>query len=272
MRSVRSLLLPCAAIVLVAVMAHAPAAHGKPGAAGRSGAAGVKRPSSDTSRVHVGPAGAGTEAFIVWPGGSGAAPAVIVAHEEWGLNGQIREVARRLAAGGYVAIVPDLYHGTVTAEPAKARELMRGLADDAALVDLEGAVTWLREQPSTAKSRIGVIGFGMGGRFAELLDLHSDQLSAAVMFYGPPEADPRKLAGLRAPLQGHFATEDEDIPAARVEALRAALVKAGKPADVYVYSGAGHAFMNEELPSFHADAARQAWARTLGFLQKHLKD
>jgi carboxymethylenebutenolidase len=72
-------------------------------------------------------------------------------------------------------------------------------------------------------------------------------------------------------LQGHFGGEDQGIPPSRVEELKAGLAKAGKPVDIYVYAGAGHAFMNDSRPSYHADAARQAWARTLSFFQKNLK-
>ena len=273
MRPVRSILLLCVALSFVAAAGAVSAARVKSAARGRPTAAGSarKHAAGDTSRVHIGPADGGTTAFVAWPAGAGPAPGVIVVHEWWGLNGQIRQVARRLAREGYVAIVPDLYHGAVTDDPEKAHELMRGLEDDAAIADLDAAIAWLRAQPATAKSRLGVVGFCMGGRYSELLDLHSRALSAAVMFYGPPVVDPKKLATLAAPLQGHFGSEDQVIPAAKVESLRAGLGQAGKEGVVYVYAGAGHAFMNEQRPSYHADAARQAWSRTLGFLQKHLK-
>jgi carboxymethylenebutenolidase len=270
-RNARSVLLPFAALLIVVAVISAFATVRALSGGGKPSSASARRPSSDTSRVHIGPATGGTTAFVAWPAGSAAAPGVIVVHEWWGLNGQIRDVARRLAREGYVAVVPDLYHGAVADDPEKAHELMRGLEDDAVLADLDGTVAWLRAQPATAKSRLAVVGFCVGGRYSELLDLHSDALSAAVMFYGPPEIDPKKLATLKAPLQGHFGTEDQGIPVAKVESLRAGLHKAGKEAEVYVYAGAGHAFMHDGRPSYHPDAARQAWARTLGFLQKHLK-
>ena len=111
----------------------------------------------------------------------------------------------------------------------------------------------------------------MGGRFSELLALNRPELSAAVMFYGRPETDPAKLAALQAPLQGHFGGEDRGIGPDQVAALKAGLAKAGKAGEIYVYPGAGHAFMHEGRDSYHADAAKQAWARTLQFLQKYLK-
>jgi carboxymethylenebutenolidase len=91
------------------------------------------------------------------------------------------------------------------------------------------------------------------------------------MFYGRPESDPAKLAALAAPLQAHFGGEDRGIGKEQVDAFRASLARAGRSGEIYVYPGAGHAFMNDVGSSYHADAAKQAWARTLQFLQKHLK-
>ena len=246
-------------------------ATARPAAAGPFSTPMAQAAGSDTTRVQLGPAVGGTSAFVAWPASSKAAPAVIVVHEWWGLNGQIRGVARRLAREGYVAIVPDLYRGQVAGDMELAHELSRGLDEDRALGDLAQAAAWLRGQPRVQRDRIGVIGFCMGGRLSQLLPLREPALAAAVMFYGRPETDPTHLATIRAPLQAHFGGEDRGISAEQVEALRSGLTKAGKPVEVYVYPSAGHAFMNEERPSYHAEAARHAWARTLAFLQKHLK-
>jgi carboxymethylenebutenolidase len=196
---------------------------------------------------------------------------VVVVQEWWGLNRQIKGVARRLAQEGYVAIVPDLYRGQIATDPEVAHELSRALDDERAMKDLEAAVAWLRGQGRVGRARIGALGFCMGGGLAQRLALRSGEVAATVMFYGSPETDPVKLASLGAPLQGHFGAADRGIPETRVVELRAALGKAGKKGEIYLYPGAGHAFMNEERPSYHADAAHQAWARTMAFLQKHLK-
>lgn len=252
----------------LAVVAHGVALSGFAPFAGASAAAAAR----DTARVRLGPPQAGgTDAFVVWPTGREPAPAVVVVHEAWGMNGHIRAVARRLAQEGYVVIVPDLFRGPVTDDPGSARELALGVDEERALDDLAAAVAWLRGESRVVGARVGVLGLGMGGRLAELYALRDSTLAAAVMFYGGPETDPAKVAALRVPLQAHFGEADPDIGAGQVEALRAALAQSGNTADVYVYPGAGNAFLNASGPSYHRDAARQAWARMLQFLQKLLK-
>ena len=225
----------------------------------------------DTALVHVGPADAGTRAFVAWPAVRENAPCVVICHEWWGLNDQIRGIARRLAQQGYIAVVPDLYHGQVATDPELAHELSRALEDKVVYGDLDATIDWLRAQPPTVKSRIGVMGFCMGGGLSMGLALRRSGLTAAVMFYGVPETEPAEIQKLGPPLLAHFGAADKGILPARADDLRSALKRAGKTGEVYVYPGAGHGFMNETRPSYHADAARQAWARTLAFLQRNLK-
>lgn len=250
------------AVALVLAVATAAAAAAAP----RSGPA-----SPDTESVHIGSPEGGTQAFVSWPARRAKAPAVVVAHEWWGLNGQIREVARRLSRDGYVAVVPDLYHGRVATDAESAHELSRSLDQADAVGQLDAAVSWLRARPETATSKIGVMGFCMGGGLALEQGVGSPEVAAVVMFYGTPITDAERLRSLAAHVQAHFGADDKGIPAARVEAMRTALTEAGKTGEVFVYPGAGHAFMNEGRDSYRPDAARQAWARTLGFLQKQLK-
>ena len=226
---------------------------------------------SDTSFIELGSGEHATHAFVAWPAARTNASCVVVVHEWWGLNDQIRGIARRLAREGYVAIVPDLYHGQVASDAEVAHELSRALDDDAAYTDLGAAIDWLHAQPATAKSRVGVMGFCMGGGLSQRLALRRTDLSSAVMFYGGPETDPQVLKQLGCPLLAHFGATDRGILASRADDLRKGLTEAGKVHEVYVYPGAGHGFMNETKPSYHADAARQAWARTLAFLQRTLK-
>lgn len=226
----------------------------------------------DTLRVSLSAQGSPTSAFVVMPPGKESVPAVVVIHEWWGLNGQIRGIARRLADLGYAAIIPDLYRGKVASDPESAHELMRGLPEERALGDIAASIAWLRAQPRVGKNRIGVVGFCMGGRYSELTALQSKDIVACVMFYGPPETHPEKLASLTAPLLAHFGGADQGIGQDQVDALTEGLRKAGKTkVEIYVYPGAGHAFMNETGRGYHADAARLAWARTTNFFEKELK-
>lgn len=221
--------------------------------------------------VHLTTPDGGTSAFIAKPPGSGPVPGVIVVFEWWGMNDQIRDIARRMAQQGYYTIVPDFYHGKVATTPDEAHELVRGLEDTRVFSEMDAAADWLHGQKRCENARIAVMGFCVGGGITLRYALRTPSLSAAVMYYGAPETDPDKLASLKAPLQGHFGADDQGITPDRVGAFRDALKKAGKDADIYVYSGAGHAFMHDGAPSYRADAAKIAWARTLSFLQKHLK-
>ena len=239
-------------------------------AAAADAAAAPRATGPDTAFVQLGDPGPGTHAFVARPAGQPVA-AIVVVHEWWGLNTQIRGIALRLASQGYLAIVPDLYHGKVATEAENAHELMRALDDERALADLDAAAAWIRAQPGRAKSRIGVLGFCMGGSHALQFALHSSSVAAVVMFYGRPVTDSEKLAALKAPLLAHFGALDQGLGPDRAEEFKTALKEARKDASVYVYPGAGHAFMNEARDSYHPDAARLAWARTLAFFQKTLK-
>ena len=211
------------------------------------------------------------DAYVAWPTGSGQVPAVIIVHEWWGLGEQIKDVARRMARQGYLAIVPDLYHGKLATTPEEAHELVRGLEDTRVFEELDAAAAWCRAQRRYERHRTGVMGFCVGGGITLRYALRSPEVAAAVMFYGPPETDPERLATLKAPLMGHFGAMDQGITTDRVDAFRAALKKSGRNAEIFSYAGAGHAFMHEGKPSYQVDAARIAWARTLAFFQRYLK-
>ena len=225
----------------------------------------------DTALVRLGSTSP-TNAFVAYPAVKGKAPAVIVVHEGWGLNAQIRSVARRLAAEGYVAIVPDLYHGKVTDEPEQAQALSRTLESEAVLADLDATMAWLTAQPRVQPGRVGVVGFGMGGTFALEYAIHEPSVRAAVMFYGAPITNAGRLAPLKAQVLAHFGQLDEGIPEDKVNEFRLALSTSGRAGEVHTYPGAGHAFMNDARPSYQAESARRAWARTLAFLQKQVHD
>lgn len=228
-------------------------------------------PAADTSHVTLRSKAASTGAFVAWPAGNGPAAGLVLVHETWGLNAEIRDMARRFARQGYVTIVPDLYHGQLPQDATEAERLAASLQSERAFADLGAAFGWLRGEKRTAKSRLGVVGFNAGGALARSFAARRQEVAAVVVFYGAPAGGTDQLRALSAPLQFHFGEKDEGIDAAQVSALDAELSQAGKVHEVFLYPGAAHGFMTEGSANYHADAARQAWARTLAFLQKNLK-
>ncbi|MGH9805278.1 MAG: dienelactone hydrolase family protein [Candidatus Acidiferrales bacterium] len=209
--------------------------------------------------------------YLVKPEGAGPFPAVVVIHEWWGLNDQVKGEAEKLAKEGYVALAVDLYRGRVASASEEAHELSRGLPEDRARRDLLAAVAYLAGRKDVRANRIGSIGWCMGGGWSLQLALAEPRLAAAVIYYGRLATDEAALAKLHAPVLGLFGEDDRGIPAASVREFEAALKKLGKPASIHLYAGAGHAFANETRPSYRKEAAEDAWAKTLAFFVENLK-
>jgi carboxymethylenebutenolidase len=204
------------------------------------------------------------------PGGRG--PGVLVIQEWWGLNDQIRETADRFAAEGFVALVPDLYHGQVVDEPDEAGKLMMALDIERAAKDLRGAAQFLAAQDEVSGGRLGVIGFCMGGQLALYTGaLAPDLIGAVVDMYGiHPNVKP-DVARLKAPVLGLFGGQDGFVSAAAIAALDRALTDAGVQHDFHTYPAAGHAFMNDRNDTYDPAATEDAWGRILPFFRQHLK-
>lgn len=195
-------------------------------------------------------------------------PGLVVIHEWWGLNDNIRSMTRRLAGEGYRALAVDLYYGAVASSPDSAGTLTSTVQQEEALSNLRQAHGWLTDRGAP---RVGSIGwcFGGGWSLQTALALPED-LDASVIYYGRLVTDPGRLETLRMPVQGHFGAEDGSIPVEQVRRFEAVLDSLGKTAEVYVYEGAGHAFANPSGTRYAPEAAKQSWARTLGFLDDHL--
>lgn len=202
----------------------------------------------------------------------GGLPAVLVMHEWWGLNDNIRSMADQLAAEGYAALALDFYGGQAAANPEQARSLMEAaMANPTALnQNIRQAHAFLAGEIKAA--RIGAIGWCLGGGLSLRAGLQlGSQLDAVVVYYGHVNADPAALKALDAPLLGIFGAADEGIPVESVRTFEAALKSLDKPAQIHVYEGAGHAFANPSGVNYKAEAATDAWQRALGFLSAHLK-
>jgi carboxymethylenebutenolidase len=196
---------------------------------------------------------------------------LIVIHEWWGLNENIREMARRLAAEGYVALAIDLYDGEVAADAAQARELMAAAMQDPERVDrvLEDAYRWLRDEGGV--QHVGSIGWCLGGALSlRTAILLPDELGAAVIYYGRVVTDAAELAPLTMPILGIFGGQDRGIPIASVRQFETTLETLGKTVEIVVYEDADHAFANPSGTRYAPEAAADAWRRTLQFLDEHL--
>jgi carboxymethylenebutenolidase len=201
-------------------------------------------------------------------------PAVIVIQEWWGLDDHIKDVARRLATEHYFAIAPDLYSrqgSKVTKDPNVAGELMSGLKQSDGIDDLLSTIDWLKAQSSVRASRVGIIGFCMGGSYAMALPCVSRDIKAAAPFYGEIPQD-EKLQNLTCPIFYAYGENDGWIQRKDVDRLASALRKFNKPGEVKIYPGCSHGFFNDTRADiFSAKDARDAWERSLKLFEQNLK-
>ena len=221
------------------------------------------------------PDGQDVQGYLAEPAAAAGAPGIVVLQEWWGLNDQIRGVADRYAAAGYVALVPDLYRGKSTVEAAEAEHLMTNLNfGDAAGQDVAGAVGFLKQRCA----KVGVTGYCMGGALTLLAMVHVPAADAGVVWYGFPPLEYIDAGKIKAPLMGHYAIDDAPFPIATVGLLEDKLRAANVDFESHRYQ-AMHAFANEtqvganRLPitEYQPEAAALAWTRTLAFLDKHLR-
>jgi carboxymethylenebutenolidase len=202
---------------------------------------------------------------------AGKRPAVLVIQEWWGMNEWIKHNSDRFAAKGYVTLAVDLYRGKATSDPGEAHELMRGLPEDRALADLEAGFTFLASRPDVDPTKIGAVGWCMGGGYALALAAAEPRLAATVINYGRLITDPAKIGGIKAALLGNFGGTDRGILPADVRDFQAALTAAHKDVDIKIYDAEGHAFMNpNNTKGYGAAASSDAWARIDAFFAKKL--
>lgn len=208
--------------------------------------------------------------YLARPKLADKAPAVIVIHENRGLNPYVEDVTRRLAAEGFVALAPDLLSplGGTPSDPDKARELIGQLEADKTVNNLVGAMSYLMAY-RYSNAKVGVIGFCWGGGMVNRLAIKAPDLKAGVAFYGPAP-DPALVGSIKAPLLLHYAGLDQNINA-KVPAYDEALTKAGVPHEVHMYDGVNHAFHNDtSAERYNKQAADLAWSRSIEFLKKNL--
>lgn len=213
---------------------------------------------------------AGTTGYLAKPAAPGAYPGVVMVHEWWGLNEHIREMARILAQDGYTVLAVDLFQGRVATTSEQAQAQVRGLNQSEASANLRGAVAYLREEHDAPA--IAGLGWCFGGGQSLQLALSGEFLDATVIYYGNLVTDESRLANITWPVLGVFGDQDRGIPVSQVRAFEAALRNLSVPVEIHVYPGVGHAFANPSAQTHAPEETKDAWARTLAFLGRNLKD
>lgn len=214
------------------------------------------------------------------PEGKGSWPVILVVQEIFGVHEHIRDVCRRFARSGYLAVAPDLYvrQGDVSRLPAIAdiMPIVAAVPDQQVMSDLDAAADWA--QAHGGNGHLAVTGFCWGGRITWLYAAHNPAVGAAVAWYGRVRGQATSLqprhpidvvAELKAPVLGLYGGRDEGIPLADLELMRSALKAAGKAAEIHVYPEAPHGFHADYRPSYREAEARDGWTRCLRWLAMH---
>jgi carboxymethylenebutenolidase len=201
-------------------------------------------------------------------------PGVVIIHEWWGLNDNIKEMADELAGEGYVVLGADLYSGEVATDPNRARELSSSVRENPqqAIMNLQSAVQYLASLPNVNSSRIAALGWCFGGGQSLQLALNSEQhpLAATVIYYGSLVNDTSELSKIKWPVLGIFGDQDSSIPVDSVKAFARGLNETGVTNEIYIYPGVGHAFANPSNDNYAPAETADAWRKTLEFLKKYV--
>jgi len=219
-------------------------------------------------------------AFLARPAAKGRHPVIFVNSEVFGVHEWVKDVCRRLAKAGYVAIAPDLF--VRTGDPSKTtdfKEVMRIVAaqpEEQVLSDTAGTLAWLKAQPFTDMKRLGATGFCWGGG-ATWRDIETfPEFKAGVAWYGPLKKGPYPreapldhVKELKAPVLGLYGGQDKGIPQPDVEEMRQAIKAAGKTAEIIVYPDAQHGFLADYRPSYNAKDSADGWAKMLAHFRKY---
>jgi len=213
--------------------------------------------------------GHATQGYLATPA-AGKGPGILVIQEWWGLVPHIKSVCDRFAAEGFSALAPDMYHGKTASEPDEAGKLFMALNIAQAEKDLAGAAKYLASHSSTSK--LGAVGFCMGGQLALFAGCTQSSIGAVVDFYGVhPNVTP-DYTRLSGPVLGLFAEKDAFVTPETARGVEAAIKKAGKSVEIHVYPGVDHAFFNDEnAGAYNKAAAEDAWRRTLAHFRTNLK-
>ena len=230
-------------------------------------------------------------AVVYTPTGGGKHPAIIVIQEAFGVNGYVKNTAKRFAQEGYITIAPEMFYrsGKNIDVPyndfPKAREFIMKLNDDGILSDLNTVMEQLRSMPDLLDNRVGIVGYCMGGRVAFLAAAALPGIKAAAVYYGggimPAQQQPggppprpgtiEKVAGVQCPVISFWGGKDQGIPFTAVDEFENRMHAAGKSVTVHKYPDAEHGFFTYDRQSYNKPAADDAWPKTVSFFNQHLQ-
>lgn len=210
-----------------------------------------------------------TTGFLARPSAEGTYPGVVLIHEWWGLNDNIKNSAQKLAHEGYVVLAVDLYHGQVAATSSEAQALVGAVDMNEAIDNMQAAVAYLRTEQNAPK--VGSWGWCFGGGKSIQLAVSGEDLDATVLYYGQPITDQSQINTIDWPVLGIFGEEDNSIPVSKVLEFQQSLGIAKTTHEIHIYPNVGHAFANPSNANYAPAETEDAWGKTIAFLNEHLK-
>jgi carboxymethylenebutenolidase len=210
-----------------------------------------------------------SEGFLAKPTGEDQFPGVVMIHEWWGLNDNIKEMAEKLASHGYVVLAVDLYNGKVASTSDEASQLISSFDKNIGIENMNSATSYLQENYDT--DTLGSIGWCFGGGQSLNLALNNENMDATIIYYGQLQTDEEILSSINWPVLGIFAELDQGIPVESVNEFESSLNALTIPNEIHVYSNVNHAFANPSGDRYAPDESKDAWQKTLEFFDENLK-
>ena len=208
----------------------------------------------------------GAWGYLARPVDFEAKSGIVMIHEWWGLNDNVKQMAEKLASHGYVVLAVDLYNGQAATTPEMAGSLIKSYDSNVGIQLMQDSSEYLKSQGA---QKIGSIGWCFGGRQSLNFAMSVDN-DATVIYYGQPELDPTKLASIKSPILGIYGKEDTGIPEQNVLEFKATLDELNIQNQIHIYDGVGHAFANPSNKNYSAEEADDAWQKTLDFFEQNL--
>lgn len=225
-----------------------------------------------TQAVHFQSGKETVNGFLAEPEKAGRYPGLIVIHDWWGLTDWVKQQTANLADQGFVALAVDLYGGKVAGSTDEAAQLSGALKDNDVVLKLMSGIIYLTTQNDVEHDRIGAVGWSMGGYYTLRLAMAVPRLGACVDNYGSLPTDPNEMETIGAAVLGNFGADDHGVTPGDVDSFKKTMKNLNRIVDLKVYDGAGHSFENpNDAGAYRAEAAQDAWNRTVAFLNKSLK-